>query len=539
MQAFKVFATPLGSLDLGSLKATMAAEIVKKLADEKLPHTTLNARRLFGSFSCIPKPPPLARLPNELLSEIFIFALQNAEDRSQMISAPMVISQVSVRWRNVAIATGALWTTIVITFPTSRQQLSLVITWLKRSRLAPLDIFLDFRDPSWDWDLAESLHKFRWQDMEAILRLLMPHVSRWKCFELLTDTWAPIFTFLCYTRRVKSLPALKSLSLHRCNAFLASKNATFHPVEMKKPIQLFGGHVAEQLRTVTMTGVHVDWVSSSLRNLRKLEFRYLASDVTPTMDEFTDISKACQNLRYLTIMGRGPRIDDTPSGGHSFLRDKGPDGFSLKAAPQAIELPHVTNFIFGFLDTDYAVKLLDKLLFPSLKELTVEGLAVLDALTLRDVDATPILERITPSRDPHQESNLHYPFPMSSIHSLKLIAIASNTVTFSRLFNELHELNFLGIYRTDNALDALVLPFSDSSSSKPTPCATLTRLECYDVDPTILHDVVLSRLKSSQLADVSLRSDEIDVENLRRLCNVGVEVLNDFSGGEDPHHDPR
>ncbi|KAG6840329.1 hypothetical protein C0991_007410 [Blastosporella zonata] len=495
-------------------------EIIEKLANEDLPPTTMNARRLFGSFSSLLKLPPSSRLPNELLSEIFLLSTQDTEDRVEMVLTPVILSQVSTRWRNVAISTGGLWNTIIITFPTSHQQLSRAITWLKRSRSAPLDILLDFRDPSWDWDLAESLHAFRWQDMEAILRLLMTHVHRWKRFELLTDTWAPIFTFLSYTRRA-NFRSLESLSLHRCNAFFASKGATFAPVEMRKPVQLFGGHVAERLRRVTLTGVHVDWAASPLYNLTKLEFRYLASDVTPSMGEFSSMLAECRHLRHLTIIGRGPRIDSTPTSSPSTNA-----GQQERSLLSVIELPHVTEFVFGFSDTDYAVKLLARLSFPAIRKFTLEGLLDLDPLALLDLDATPILELLT-SHNPSSKPTRSFPFPLSRIHSLKLVAIDADTPTFLRFFNDLHELAYLGLYKTkDDAIKALAQPSSESSSSVP-PCPTLTRLECHDINAMQLLDLMRARSKLSQPVHVSIRSHELSAEHRSELSDAGVQILHD------------
>ncbi|KAG6816573.1 hypothetical protein H0H87_004934 [Tephrocybe sp. NHM501043] len=513
------------------------AEIIEKLASEVLPPTAMNARRLFGSFSLgiLPKPVPLSLLPNELLSEIFLFTKQYAKDRADAISMPIVVSQVSTRWRNVAISTGGLWNIIIITFPTSRQQLSRAITWLKRSRSSPLDIFLDFRDPSWDWDVAEYLHTFRWQDMEAILRLLMTHADRWKRFELLTDTWAPIFTFLCYTRRAKSLHTLESLSLHRCNAFFASKGALFAPIEMKQPVPLFGGRVAENLRRVTLTGVHVDWAASPLRNLTKLKLRYLASDVRPSMDEFTTIMTGCRHLRHLTIIGRGPRIDGTRDTGTLSPTEAGTDNASPKL-PSVIELPHVTEFVFGFIDTEYAVRLLARLSFPTIRRLTLEGLVGLNPLVPvpHDLEATPVLKRLITHDTPSKETS-RSPIPLCRISSLNLISIKADTSTFSRFFDDLHELKYLGLHRMkDDAINALAQPVFGSSSSLP-PCATLTTLECHDMNPMTLLDFMIARSKLPQLAHASFRSDELCAENRNKLLDAGIEILHDFAENATEH----
>ncbi|KAG6819768.1 hypothetical protein H0H93_008878 [Arthromyces matolae] len=501
--------------------------IIESLASEELPPTTMCARRLFGSFSLssLPKPPPLSRLPNELLSLIFLSTTQNADDRFERILIPIVLSQVSARWRNVAIATGGLWNNIILTFPTSRQQLSRAVTWLKRSKLAPLDIFLDFRDPSWDWDLSESAHKFRWQDMEAILRLLMSHFHRWKRFELLTDTWAPIFTFLCYARRVKSVPTLESLSLQRCNAFFASKHATFAPVEMRQPVQLFGGHCAEKLREVALTGVHVDWSglsSSPLRNLAKLELSYLANDVLPSMDQFISMLTECRELRHLTILGRGPKIDDSSKAASADHDATSERQSPSPKPPSVIKLTCVTDFVFGFIDTSYALRLLDMINLPALENLTLEDLTDLEPLALHDLDATPILEKLLPNTCP-SESTYDPPFSLSCIRSLKLAMIHANTATFSRLFHELSALDFLGLYKTKiDAVHALA-PTTSDGTSRSLPCAALKELGCQDMDVTALGDSILARGSKSRICRLYVQSEE-SIEDLQTKLSPAVSV---------------
>ncbi|KAF5376932.1 hypothetical protein D9615_007298 [Tricholomella constricta] len=503
------------------------ADIIQKLASEELPPTTMNARRLFGSFSCVLQPPS-SHLPNELLSEIFLLAAHNADDRYGTISTPITVSQVSTRWRNVAISTGKLWNTIIITFPTSRGQISRAITWLKRSMPYPLDFFLDFRDPSWNWELAESSHAFRWQDMEAILRLLIVHVRRWRRFELLTDTWAPIFTFLHYSRRVDSAPILETLSLSRCNAFFATKDATFAPVEMRRPLPLFGGLVMDRLREVSLTGVHVDWTASSLCHLTSLEFKYLASDVTPSKNEFIDILNACPDLRHLTIIGRGPQTRILPSSGNASPADESTTDVVPKP-PQIIELSHLTSFTFGFVDSSYALEVLSMFSFPAIKKFVLEGIVDLDPLSLQSLDSTPILERLAPS---NPSSTNTTPFPLSRIHSLELQGINASKATFMRLFNNLEGLEYLGLFNTENdALRALEPPSSDPPSPSCTlPCPTLEDLACRNMDPGILAGAVQARLELSPLQHVSFESKDINPDDQRKLLDAGVQIVRDATG---------
>ncbi|KAF8172254.1 hypothetical protein K438DRAFT_1612125, partial [Mycena galopus ATCC 62051] len=221
----------------------------------------------------------IARLPTELLSKIFMLAIGQHAPRepTPLTMSPTTISHVGRRWRQVALATGNLWTTIVLTFPTSSEQITRTLVWLARSKTCPLDIFLDFRDPEWDWE--EDTHGFRWVDMEAVLtHILLPFAPRWRTLELLTDTWAPIFAFLVHTRPVgASLNELETLSLARCNAYLARRGEVFGPAALGQHLPLFGfgamGMEVEGppgLRQVMLTGVHIDWSVAPLANLARL-----------------------------------------------------------------------------------------------------------------------------------------------------------------------------------------------------------------------------------------------------------------------------
>ncbi len=111
---------------------------------------------------------------------------------------------------------------------------------------------------------------------EPIMRLFLVHVMRWRQFDLLADTWSPIFTFLWYTRHVKAAPALETLALSRCNLYLAAQGNRFHPVPLRQPLPFFGGVFLPSLRSVSLIGVHIDWEQPSLRNLSELQLKFHA-----------------------------------------------------------------------------------------------------------------------------------------------------------------------------------------------------------------------------------------------------------------------
>jgi len=125
------------------------------------------------------RPSAVHSLPTELLSYIFelvTHALSQAERDTlgvgqrripfhpNSIRAPISLSAVSRRWRCVALSTSALWTSLFVSldnviacsssFLGPRRTIldaESLAYFLIRSRNCTLDIFIDGRDPEWDF----------------------------------------------------------------------------------------------------------------------------------------------------------------------------------------------------------------------------------------------------------------------------------------------------------------------------------------------------------------------------------------------------
>lgn len=119
--------------------------------------------------------PPINSLPVELLSLIFTIGTHGtdvAEDgnrpcNTQSVRTPVVISQVNRRWRQIALNTPALWTSLCATlemvetweeynslgqpFRSTSLNTEHLTSYLALSRNYPLDILIDARDPDWDF----------------------------------------------------------------------------------------------------------------------------------------------------------------------------------------------------------------------------------------------------------------------------------------------------------------------------------------------------------------------------------------------------
>ncbi|KAF8900683.1 hypothetical protein CPB84DRAFT_1747350 [Gymnopilus junonius] len=241
---------------------------------------------------------------------------------TETIRAPFILSSVNRRWRAIALGQSTLWSNLCITaeligeavpikvdldqetFPfTSSQTLyTKQITYcLQRSRQASLNVFIDARDPEWNFAEAgvdaensfipEAL--FSPQHMNAFISLIVPHITRWKSLTILTDTWAPMHSALTTINpHITSLgaPLLETMTLMRCNDFI-SYSPQFQPPDLKEP--KFLSHncnslpvpqsLLPKLKYLSLRGVHVDWDSlgdalAASANLLSLELTSHSAD---------------------------------------------------------------------------------------------------------------------------------------------------------------------------------------------------------------------------------------------------------------------
>lgn len=111
---------------------------------------------------------PVYRLPNELFSHIFEFANERPRDQSNR-PIGWNVSEVSRRWRQIALHTPRLWSTIDVL---DQRFIDLCIS---RSGKVSLDIELD-----------TCLNKVvpSERKMEDYVASLVPHIGRWRTLKL-------------------------------------------------------------------------------------------------------------------------------------------------------------------------------------------------------------------------------------------------------------------------------------------------------------------------------------------------------------------
>src|SRR5262245_20531692 len=147
---------------------------------------------------------PTYCLPSELISLIFNFGriLEVRSDRFKTHFA-LAVSQVSARWRAIALHTPTLWKDIFIqaNLITATE---LVEAYLERSRDCLLDI---------DLDLDNCMIAEAWADrIDDQLDMIVEHVGRWR-YLAVHGTWRDSFLTFALRLRASCAPFLESISI--------------------------------------------------------------------------------------------------------------------------------------------------------------------------------------------------------------------------------------------------------------------------------------------------------------------------------------
>lgn len=451
------------------------------------------------------------KLPNELLAYIFSHLMSLP---GQDPSSARTLSHVCSGWRRVSLSSGSLWTRINIALPLNERQQKWAEVYLNRSIPYSLEILIDVRDPDWDWN--EDNHSATWQAMVPIIHLLIPHSQRWRKFEMLTDNWEPVFTFLFYTKAKLFAPKLEVLSLSRCNAYLAAIGQTFHPERLRAPIRLLGGleSALDSLTTVILVGVHVEWQNSVLRNLRRLELKYQSSDVMPNVEQFRRIVEDSPTLGTLAIIGWGPILD---------LSGTYPESMFL--------FPALKELTFGFVDVNYATRLLSLFRVPCLQLLVLEDINPVVS-PINGQNATPLLDLISSSSSVDSSTTpSSFPIHLSAVSHLELRWIRAENRAFSDFFKKFVHLRYLSyVNMLDDAVDCLcrTTPGDDRAV-----CPELAELHCVDVNPAALIRLVRSRhndvdrrwLQKISVSFSPNRLLSLEPGVLESLQSSGIEVI--------------
>jgi hypothetical protein len=265
-----------------------------------------------------------------------------------------------------------------------------------------------------------------------------------------------------------------------------------------------------------LTGVHIDWSAPPLSNLTKLELKYQAADVMPTVAHFIQILAESPNLEVLAIVGRGPQFATSEGVGSSTVLHGGSAQADARALHGTIKLARVTQFTFGFVDVNYAVQLLSLFDLPALCELSLEDVStslrhqppddadvlldwLANAADSADSHDSPILQAVLDNAVESRSASTSR-LPLGQLHTLALHSIYAPRPTFARLYDACTELGVLRLCDVcDGALEALqaeVVKEMPSANSNPMQSDVLPHLNTLfarGVDKEIFTRVVSRR----------------------------------------------
>ena len=152
---------------------------------------TINAQKAKIDELVSKGPPAIHRLHTELLSRIFTLCIPDPKFPEQPLHQ---IVGVSRHWRDIVLNDAAFWTSIKVT---ETQKLSLLKAQLKRSRSAPLYVWV------------EELY----QDHAKLLDILVPHAERWRALIIRRNPDAITKLVIQKINRLR-FPSLRRLSIH-------------------------------------------------------------------------------------------------------------------------------------------------------------------------------------------------------------------------------------------------------------------------------------------------------------------------------------
>ncbi|KDQ17439.1 hypothetical protein BOTBODRAFT_172479 [Botryobasidium botryosum FD-172 SS1] len=221
---------------------------------------------------------PIHRLPTEIISLIFQFIepdyFRTTSDANTRKNAPLNVSSVSRRWRQVALSTPEIWSKI------DMRSTSLAALFIERSKRAPLDVAVD-QEPK-------------------MMALVLPHIDRWRALRAIIPAHRGKPQPFVYASKLEALSIIRSSYQRKGEVqefihlltgtasqlrTLALEDRIFEPLEP---------HVFASLTSLRLAGIVFDQTAPQL--LQALE-------LSPCLEELT-----LDNVNILAVYAGPPPV---------------------------------------------------------------------------------------------------------------------------------------------------------------------------------------------------------------------------------------
>ncbi|KAJ7451549.1 hypothetical protein FB451DRAFT_1566079 [Mycena latifolia] len=413
----------------------------------------------------LPMPGPVAALPVELLSRVFVlgadpeadspFLLRPDEDHTPAASADfqLLVSHVCRHWRAVALRVSCLWTSLHFREPAHIARGEAFLS--RASTNHPLDILVD--TVSLD-DHIPGVTLCR-DEMRTIFALILPHVARWRAFYLKVRANECKLVARQALSTCGPAPRLETLQLYHFEDYRTAQN--LYLATYRAPVVIFD-NVLPALKNVSLIGVNLPWAHAPyLQRLHALELALHPDSIRPPYAAWDAMLRRSPRLRRLRLHYSGPRA--------------GESGASRICVP-ALEELSLTD-----LDPDHLARLLRTLELPRLATL---------ALDLPDQDFTPAVELMA-GVDCAASLVPAPPLALAALHTLRIAALECAPAALGALLRALVALRVLELdfarVREPEAVCAVLLErrlnaaCARAESEEPCACAcaapVLPRLE--------------------------------------------------------------
>ncbi|KAK7056759.1 hypothetical protein VNI00_002476 [Paramarasmius palmivorus] len=456
------------------------------------------------------------------------------EEDERPVPFQILVSHVCRHWREVAIETPTLWTSMNFTYGSS---LEAAKVWVERSKTQPLEISIDCSLPdhyvSGD-DLSEEedaemnngdsstafnvdsetprlssddpkLPIPRKEEVSRFLDIIIPHVGRWRAFTLVCSHYDRVYPVLERLAQCGSAPQLELLELYSHDD--VEQNETFEPPALKHPFVLFGSN-APKLKRLVLWGVHLDWEASLpfFQHLVDLELTYQADDVRPSFETFGKMLSSSPDLQSISLAQTGPR------------------GPQQDWGSTIVDLSHLKELAIGDYEVEYILALLPCLHIPNVNCLSID-LDGGDFTELAMMLSRPIGERKTSI--------------LSGIQFFKITSMPCNTKARETMLEQLVNLKTFNLNCSDEEEEEffkLLMKLNNSDPASPTVlyCPNLSAIYTTGIDGKDMKAFVEARRRGGvPLTKVGVSEEDEVEERDEKWLKGNVEEFERFEPDSD------
>ncbi|KAI1794762.1 hypothetical protein LXA43DRAFT_883166, partial [Ganoderma leucocontextum] len=358
---------------------------------------------------------PIHALPVELLTRIFQLGVDSEplpDDRDPChLTFEVSISHVCRHWRQVALHTPLLWTTVH--FRTKSHMVRGNLYLVRNARL-PIDIYVD--------TCSEDAHAHRKDllfrdEFIPVFNILLPYIDRWRELHLKVADLDCKLSARRVLSTCGSAPALRTLQLWHVQNWQTPERL-FTAIG-PPPVVVFGGELPS-LKHIVLQGVNLPWMSSPfLRNLTSIELALHSDDVRMPFHLWRKMLASSPALERLCLHYSGPcaRTSGAPTpDGIEWWGANPPDpddpqahapGYVAPPAADPVHLPRLREIRLIDLEPDYLVAVFKSIDAPNVRALHLE-------LETEDQDFSPFVDFLT--REPSWPLSSSQPPPHLNGH---------------------------------------------------------------------------------------------------------------------------